>query len=874
MLTSLRLRLRRLLERDRIDRELDEELGFHVAMSEREYMRGGMSQEDAHRRALLELGGADRFGEEYRDATGVRLLEDVGQDMTYAVRSLRRTPAFTVLVLLTLGVGIGAATMMFSLVDAVLLRPLPFESAREIVRVWQTDRTSETIREASAVPDYFDYVERARAFSAVAAHVEQARNLASPEGAERVAVLSATYNLLPLLGVPLVIGRGIAAAEDVPGGARVVLLTESFWRSHYGADASVIGSSIVLDDAAHEVIGITRDGHEYPHRGVDLIVPLAMSSASMPRYTHILDVTARLAPGVTLEAARRDMDRLMAELESEHPQSNAARGAFIEPVGDVLFGNVRAPLLILLAGVLLLLVTACANIANLLIARGAGRRSEFAVRAALGAGQARLTRQLIVESVTLTMACGVFGAFIAWTGLRVIVAAVGEFVPRAEHASFDLRAFGFAFAACVLTGLVFGLAPAGSARADVAALRYDAARGGGAPRLLLRRGLVVAQVALSVLLLAVAGLLLRSFVAVTRVDPGFDASRVVKAEYQLPESRYPRSFDNYPDWPEVQRFVADARRAALAIPGVSAAALSAQHPLAQGFTNSFVIIGREAEADDQPEIAVRAISPGYEETVGLRVVAGRLFDDRDHAHAPTVIAINQAAAHRFFPGANPVGQSIRYWGVERRIVGVVEDEHFAGLTRKPPPAAYSPLAQTPMHGGVLLVRTGRDPAAVIADVRTTLRAVDPQLALFGLEPLERTLSESIARERFTAVLLSLFATGALLLTTVGVHGLIAYTFVQRRRELGIRAALGAQPAALRSLFLREGITLALAGVTIGLAAALAVSSALRTLLFDVEPRDPLTYAVVAILMIAVSVTACWLPARRAGRISPLVTMRG
>jgi putative ABC transport system permease protein len=874
VLRSILLRARRLLDRGRANREIADELQFHVHMSEQENIRAGLDPAEAGRRARLELGGLDRFAEEYRDVSGTRLLEDMAQDVRYAARSLRRTPVFTLCALLTLALGIGLATSMFSVADAVLLRPLPFADPDGLVRVWQNDRMSGTTREASAVPDYFDYVERTRAFSSIAAHYEQQRSHAAPDGAERVTVVAATHQLLPLLDVPLLLGRSYGAVDDVPGASPVAVLSESFWRSRFGADPGVIGSMLRLDDTSHRIIGVVRHGHEYPHRGVDAWVPLAMDASSVPRYTHILDVTARLAPDVPVAAAQRDMDRIMADLEREHPQTNDARGAFVEPVTDVILGSARTPLLILIVGVTLLLVTACANVASLLLARAAGRSGELAVRTALGAARNRLVRQLVVESLTLTITAGALGAAAAWVALRVFVARLSHTVPRIDEASFDLRVFGFALIVCVITGVLFGVAPTSGTRRDHAsALRLDGARGGGMPRAGLRRTLVTAQIALSVMLLAIAGLLLRSFVSVSRVDPGFDAAGVVKVEYQLPESRYPRSFDNYPAWPEVQRFLREAHDAVRSLPGVSSAALAAQHPLAAGFTNSFVIIGREGEAATQPEIAVRAVTPDYAHTMGLELVGGRMIDDRDHADAPAVILINRAAAARFFPGSDPLGHRIRYWGAEREIVGVVGDERFQGIVRDAPPAAYSPLAQTPMHGGVLLIRTTRDADALASEVRRAIRRVDPQLALFGIEPLTRTMSDAIARERLTALLLGIFAVAALVLTSVGVHGLITYLFVQRSRELGIRAALGARPGQLRGLFMREGMVLAVTGITAGLAAAALVGGALDTLLFRTSARDPLTFTLVAFVMIAVTATSCWLPARRAGSASPLVTMR-
>ncbi|HSJ09083.1 MAG TPA: ABC transporter permease [Longimicrobiales bacterium] len=874
MIRSLKLRLRRLFAPAAVDHELDEEMRFHIESTERELVEAGHTPAEAHRLARLEFGSVDRFSEEHRDAGGVRLLDDLRHDVRFAVRSLARTPAFTAASLVTLALGIGATTAMFSVVDTVLLRPLPYAAPETLVRVWQADRTSGTEREASAVPDYFDYRDRTRTLSGLAAHAVRPRSITRDGGApERVTVLATTHTLFDVLGTRLITGNAFTAADDVPGAPGVVVLSERLWRTRFDADPAIVGAPVRLDDSTYTVVGVAAAGQEYPHEQVDLWEPLRMNASSMPRYTHVVDVTARLADGVSVAAAQADITRIMAELEAEYPE-NAGRGGSVEPLEDVVLGRMRAPLMVLLGGVALLLVIACANVANLLLARGAGRAREIAVRTSLGAGSGRLARQFIAETLTLTLAAGVLATGLAWLGVRALDRLVPADLPRFSAVTVDLRVLAVTASFCIVTALLFGMLPLGQVRRTDPA---DALRGrgvsAGTSRLRLRRVLVAAQVALSMTLLIGAGLLLRSFQALSGVDPGFRAEQVLKVEYELPESRYPRDFANYPQWPEVQRFNRDLLARAATVPGVDAVGIAAYHPLAPGSTNSFVIVGRESEAADQAEIGVRPISPGYLDAVGVRLLSGRAFDARDDASSPAVLLINETAVRLHFPDADPIGQRIRFWGADREIVGVVADERYAGLASDAPAAIYPPVTQTPMLTGALLVRTSLPPMSLAPAMQRIISSLDPGLAVFQVEPLGTTLASSIARERFTATLFAAFAMAALLLALTGVHGLVAYLLALRTHEVGIRAALGAAPAELRMLFMREGLLLTTAGVAAGIVTGLLGSRLLGSLLFGITPTDARTYAVAIALMLAITLVAAWLPARRAGRVSPLSVLR-
>ncbi|CAN5773860.1 ABC transporter permease [soil metagenome] len=874
MLSSLMLRIRRLFGRSRLERELDEEMRYHRELAARQHESRGVAPAEARRLAALEFGSVERFKEEYRDVTGVRLLEDAWQDFGYALRSLRRSPAFTATAVGTLALGIAAAAAVFAVVDGVLLQPLPYAEADRLVRVWQNDRASDTQREPSSIPDYFDYLERTRTLDALAAYAEQPRSMTVPGGApERVVSIAATHTLMEMLGTRFTHGRGFTASEDVRGATRVVVLADRFWRSRFAADPGVIGTSVSLDGQPHTIIGVLAPGEEYPGVHVDVWEPLAITAASGPRFTHDIDVIARVAPGSTGAQATADIQRIMAELEQGYPQSNTNRGGGTESLRDVMIAGVRTPLLALMAAVGLLLLTAVASVANLLLARSAARARETAVRSALGAGRMRMIRHFVTETMSLTIAAGLVGGAVAWLLVRLLVILQPADLPRLDTITVGPRVIVAVALLSIVTALVFAVLPVLQSRHAIRRGAMHSARGtsaGGRPAV--RRTLVSAQLALSLVLLIGAGLLVRSFTALAGVDPGFTPEHVLKIEYQLPETRYPRDFAVYPSWPEVQRFYRDVLDRVETMPGVTAAALAAHHPLHVGFTNSFVIPGREDGDVGQPEIRVRSVTAGYLAAVGARLVAGRGFQTMDDAEAAPVALINAAAAALYFPDSNAIGRSISFWGTERRIIGIVADERIAGLAEAAPAAVYTPLPQTPMHSGVLLLRTTLPPLTLAADVRRAMAEVDPELALFGVEPLDRTVAASIARERLLAVLFAGFAVVALLLALTAVYGLVAYLFAQRSHEIGIRSALGATPSELRLMFLKEGIVLGVGGIAAGLAASAFGRSALAALLFGIEATDPVTWIAAVLLLLAVAAAASWLPARSAGRTSPLAAL--
>jgi predicted permease len=825
-------------------------------------------------------------------------MDTLMQDLRYAFRTLRRSPAFTIAAVLTLALGIGANTAIFSVVDGVLLRPTPFADVNRVMMVWETDRGSATVREPASVPDYLDFHERSRTFQQLAAFYGTEVSL-TPDNAEptRLAALGTTHEFFDLVGVKPVIGRGFNAEEDLPGGPSTVVISDHLWAQLFSRDPSAIGRTIKIDDSARTVVGIMPPdadfgtlqilraasyGRGFAERGgrpnVDIWFPPQVDPKTLPRSTHPIFVIGRLANGATRSAAQQEMTSITADLETQY-QVNAQRGANVEPLSQVVFGPVRPALLTLLGAVALVLLVACANVANLMLVRGAARFQEVTVRTALGAGSRRLARQFIVEGALLTAVGAGVGMLFAVTGLEFLLRLAPSYIPRVSDVGLDARVLAATLGVSLLVGLVFGFLPTIQARRlDLqGALKDEGGRGASAGReqRRFRSALVVTELALAVMLMISAGLLIKSLWRLQQVDPGFQAAGVIKAEYQLPASRYPKNFANFPRWIETHRFNDELQRRVRALPGVSSVAVASNHPLDAGFTTSLRVIGREPNATNWPEPTVRLASTGYFATLNVPLIEGRRFEESDDVNAPSVAVLNEAAKRMFFDNQSPLGQQVRFWGAVRTVVGVVGNEHFRGLDAPSPPAVYVAAAQVPSVSGsyAVLLRTTNSLESIAPSLRAIARDLDPALPLFGIESLNQTISNSVGQRRFTMLVLGIFAAVALFLAIVGVHGVLSYSVAQRTRELGIRMALGADRSTIRSLVLGQGAALVAGGTLAGLVGGFILTRVLGSLLYGVKPGDPLTFLTVAISLALVGLVATYLPARKAMGVDPAVALR-
>jgi len=816
-------------------------------------------------------------------------------DLKYAFRSLAKTPGFTAVAVVTLALGIGANTAIFSVVNSVLLAPPPFRDMDRLAMIWQTDRASGTTREPASIPDYDDFRRMSKTFAGMAAFAGADVNVTPDTGDPfRLAAVAATHEFLPLLGVQPIAGRTFTASEDRPGATRVAIIGERLWERRYGRDPNLSRHAIRLNDVPHAIVGVVPGaadfgvlqilaaaayGRSFADRGrvdVDVWLPLRADPKTASRDNHPIFVMGRLAPAIAMQAAHEEMTRVAADLERTYPGSNEARGAFVEPLGDVVLGPIRPALYVLLAAVALVLLVACVNVVNLLLARSASRARDVAVRTALGAGTWRLVRQYLAEGLVLSLAAAVVGLVLARWVLDLLVALAPASIPRVANVAIDLPVLAATLAAAVLVALAVSVVPALQARGVPvhSTLKAETGRTASAGRARRRAqsALVVVQVSLAIVLAIGAGLLIKSFWHLRRVDPGFRTEGVLKLEYQLPESRYLQRRVEFPNWPTVRRFHDQLLGRVAAAPGVAAVAVTGDHPLAAGFTNSFVVVGRETEARDWPEISVRRISAGYARVVGLELVRGRHVRDSDTPQTAPVILINESARRMFFPKHDPIGQQIAFWGTRRTIVGVVGNEKIHGLEKATPPAAYVPFNQAPF-GGTLLVRVAGDPIAVAPAIRQIFRDIDPALPVFGIEPLRETVAASMAERRFTMLLLGAFAALTLLLAALGVYGVLSYGVTQRTTEIGVRMALGARPGSVLRLVIGQGLMLVVGGVAVGIAGALVLTRLLSTLLFGIRPTDPLAFAAAPILLILTAIVASYLPARRASRVDPGVALR-
>ncbi len=795
-------------------------------------------------------------------------MDTLLQDLRFGLRMLLRQPAFTTLVVLTLALGIGANTAIFSVVDGVLLRPLPYPAPERLAMVW--GKHASIGRETASMPDFLDWREGTPSFANLAAFHFAALNRTGEGEPERLIAMRATANFFQTLGVTLAKGRGFEVGEDRRGANSVAVLSHGYWTRHFGANPAVLGRSLTLDGVPHTIIGVAPEGFRLV-QDAELWVPLA-TDQEQGRRADFLRVIGRLAPGATLERAQAELTSVMQRLEQQYPNTNARWTAEAVSLREELVGDSRPALLVFMGAVGLVLLIACANVANLMLARAARRQRELAVRAALGASSGRLVRQLLTESVLLALMGGGLGLLLAVWGIDALRVARLGLIPSHVEPGIDGRVLAFTLVLSVVTGMLFGLAPA--LRLPDKALDHTlraGARGltGGLGLRQLRGILVLAEVAIALVLLVGAALLLRSFERLQRVEPGFQPEGVLTVRLSLPRTKYP-------DDARLEAFSGQLEERVRAAPGVRSAALASTVPLGAGAgTYDFSIEGRPlADPGLVQDTETFSVSPGYFPTLGIPLKAGRLLESGDGASAPGVAVISEAMARRFWPGQEPLGARLSLDG-ERwfTVVGVVGDVRNATLAKEPYPQLYLPFAQMPMSSMYLAVRAAGEPRALVGTLRREVAALDAELPLADIRTMDERLSRSVEQPRVNVLLLGGFAGVALLLAGLGIYGVISQSVAQRTREIGIRMALGARPGDVLRLMIHQGMTPALVGIVLGLVAAGLGSRVLASLLYGVSATDPLSFATVPLFLAAVAFFAAWLPARRATRVDPTEALR-
>ena len=808
-----------------------------------------------------------------------RLLAGLWQDIRYGLRALAKSPGFTAVAVGALALGIGANTAVFSVFQGVLLNPLPYPDSDRLVWLWPADtRTGQAFGGAISPPDFVDYRKQSTVFAPLSAFAQMDLTLAGTGQAERVPAAGVSAGFFETLGLKPALGRSFAPADEQSGWPQVAILSDGLWRRRFGGDPRVLGRTINIDGRGMTIVGVMPPGIDFP-KDAQLWQPLPFGYAELRvRRFHFLRVIGRLEPGVTIEQAEAQMKSICANLARLYPDSNALYSAHLVSLRDRIAGNLRPTLRVLMIAVGFVLLLACANVAHLLLARAAARQKEIAIRCSLGASAGRMFRQLLTESLLLSLAGGALGVPLAWWGLKLLVALHPANVPRLDEVHVDGRVLAFTAALSILTGILFGLLPAlRSSAAGLAGLLQEGGRGGSAGRAHRRfhNALVVAEVALAAVLLSGAGLMIRSFERLANVNPGFNPAHVWTARIQLP--RWDTQAEKY-DPNRVMAFYAPLLDGLKVLPGVQSAGLVTDLPLSgQNNDTWFTIEGRPPVAPSQrPDADQRTVSPDYFKAMGIPLMQGRYFTADDNLNSAKVAIISESLAKRFFPNQNPIGQHLNIdLGLPFRceIVGVVGDVRHRSLAGDVQPTNYVPLAQQP-PGGVNIVVRGRTDALALANaVRQEVRALNGGVPVFEVHAMGDLISDSAGAPRFRTQLLVVFAMAALMLAAAGIYGVMSYSVTLRTHELGIRVALGARRRDVTKLVVGQGMLLALAGVAIGLPVAAGLARLAASLLFEVGPADPVSFAAVPAILGAVAFLANYMPARRAARVDAMVALR-
>jgi len=874
--------------------EIVEELSQHLEQEYERALSSGASETEAREKALTELNTPGLLSRELKKverrasqdpiASGTRhkinIFADVGQDVRYALRMLAKNPAFTAIAVIALALGIGANTAIFSVVNAVLLRPLPFKNPGQIVMVWENAAHLGFPKDTPSPANFLDWQKQAQSFIGMAAMAERSFNLTGVGEPERLEGRRVSANLFDLLGVPALLGRTFVADDDRPA-THVVLLSYSLWQRRFGSDPSVIGRALTLNGESYTVIGVMPPFVQLPGysiRNDQLWVPIAFPQEERSqRGNHFLEVIARLKAGITLKQAQVEMETIAARLAQQYPVYNMRRGAVVVPLHEQVVGDIKPALLVLLGAVGFVLLIACANVANLLLARAAVRQKEIALRLALGASRSRLTRQFLTESVLLAKFGAGLGLLLAFAGIRILRTFITPSISPIQTISIDGTVLIFTALVAALTGIAFGLAPAihgshlnlndtlkESGRDSAAGVKGHRARG----------LLVIGEVAISFVLLIGAGLLINSFLHLRKLDPGFRADHLLTMKVDLSEVKYP-------DRDQRAVFFNEVIRRVRALPGVESAAVAGNLPLT--YNGDSMIISVEGlpdpPPDQQPDVIYRVIGPGYFGTMGIPLVHGRDFTDQDKGDAKDVVVISEKTAQHFWPGQDPIGKRLKPGSSTsnapwREVIGIVKDVRQNDLIAPPKMQMYLNYRQLKnIPANALVVRTSIEPMSLAGSVRNAIWSVDKDQTVADIDTMDHIVAEAVARQRFSMLLLGFFAAIALLLASVGIYGVMSYSVAQRTREIGIRMALGARRADVLQMTVRDGLKLVGAGMLLGVAAAFILTRLMATLLYGISAADPMTFVGISVVLLAVAVLASYVPALRATKVDPLVALR-
>jgi predicted permease len=862
------------------EEELDEELRSHFRMAVQDRIERGESREAAEAAVRREFGNVGLIKEVTRGMWGWFWLERLIQDIRYGLRTLLRSPGFTVVAVLTLALGIGVNTAIFSVVNALLLRPLPFNEPQQLMMLWGESKSTGADRVVLSVPDIQDVRQQSRTLEYLTPYNASGTMLSIGDDSERVFGAVVSSDLFPALGVKPLMGRVFTPEEDVPGGPSVVVISQSLWARAFGSDPAIVGKAIKLGGKATIVLGVMPADFSFPikREKSDYWQPISTSpsyvAAKDNRGSRSFKVLARLKTGVTVAQANEELAAISRRLEEQYPDSNTGFSLSLTPLHEDLVGQIRPALLVILGAVGLVLLIACANVANLLLARAASRQKEIAIRTALGAGRLRIVRQLLTESMLLVVIGGGLGLLLAPWGLELLIAASPSDLPRLGEIGLDTHVLGFTVAVSILTAILFGLAPAlQSSRLDVNESLKEGGRGSteGLRRNRTRSLLVISEIALSLVLLIGAGLLIRSFIALLNTSPGFDTNAILTVDIPLSRSRYPGAEQQV-------MFVQQAVARASQVPGVASVAAVNILPLSGNARQStFTIEGRPMPNGQEPDAEASTVSPDYFRTMGIPIIKGRAFNEGDKKDAPLVVVISDALARKNFPGEDPLGKRLVIDDDRPpfEIVGVVGDVRHEKLETETYPEYYLSFYQLPERQVNLVVRAAPsiDPASLQTSIRKAIKQLDGEQTVWEMKTMQQWRAESVARRRFNMMLLGLFAALALLLAGVGIYGVMSYAVTQRTHEIGIRMALGAGTRDVLRLVIGQGMILALIGITAGLAASFALTRLIVGLLFGVSATDPLTFMLITLLLLGVALLACYLPARRATKVDPLIALR-